>query len=142
MSVDTTERYIDLFCSMLKSDNLKCTDTRQEILRVFFKNEHIDIEFILKHVKTTRQSVYATINLLLSYNIIAKKIYNNEIFYELIRGNHHYHLICSKCYKHEEFNDSKLVGLVGALANNNDFRVKKIDITIYGLCRLCNNDNQ
>ncbi len=142
MNINNIERYIDLFCVMLKSDKLKCTDVRQDILRVFFSNEHVSVGKILKDVKTSKQSVYTTLKLLLSYSIISKQNYEGVSFYELTRGVDHFHLLCSKCHKYIEFSDKEIVSLVADLAKKSHFYAKKFNITIYGLCRECNIDNQ
>lgn len=141
MLIENTERYIDLFCSMLKSDKLKCTPIRQDILRAFFKNEHLSVKEILNQVKASKQSVYATLKLLLSYKIITKQISNENIFFELTRGNDHYHLICSRCYEHVEFSDFELIELIDNLAMKNNFKTNKLDIALYGLCEKCDIDN-
>ncbi|WP_321779568.1 Fur family transcriptional regulator [Sulfurimonas sp.] len=141
MPLQSTERYIDLFCSMLKSDKLKCTPIRQDILRVFFTSGHINVKEILKQVQTSKQSVYSTLKLLLSYNIITKQTHNNNSFYELTRGNDHYHLICSRCCEHVEFSDSELIELIDKMAIKNNFKTNKLDIALYGLCEKCNIDN-
>ncbi|WP_324172921.1 Fur family transcriptional regulator [Sulfurimonas sp.] len=141
MPLESTERYIDLFCSMLKSDKLKCTPIRQDILRAFFKSGHLSIEEILNQVKASKQSVYSTLKLLLSYKIITKQTSNKNIFYELTRGNDHYHLICSRCCEHVEFSDSELIELIDSLAIKKNFKTNKLDIALYGLCEKCDIDN-
>lgn len=101
---EESEHYIDLFCKMLHGDKLKCTEIRQNILRVFFKYKYITVEKILRKLQddfdtpSTKQSVYANLKLLLSYNIISKKN-QRDSFYELSRHSCHFHLLCSGCGK-------------------------------------------
>ncbi len=142
MLIEDTERYIDLFCSMLKSDKLKCTPIRQDILRTFFKGGHLSIKEILDEVKASEQSVYSTLKLLLSYKIITKQTSDNNSFYELTRGNDHYHLVCSRCCEHVDFADAQIVKLIDDLAAKRQFKTDKLEIALYGLCNKCNNDNQ
>ncbi len=136
-----TERYIDLFCSMLKSTQLKCTATRQDILRTFFTNTHLSVDEILQKVNTSKQTVYATLKLLLSFNIISQEYINGQSFYELTRGHKHFHFLCTECKKFIEFSDETLSDLMYQLSSTTKFLPKKLDMTIYGTCSECSTDN-
>ncbi len=137
-----TERYIDLFCSMLKNTQLKCTAIRQDILRVFFQNTHLSVEDILRNVNTSKQTVYATLKLLLSFNIISQDCINGKPFYELTRGQNHLHFLCTKCKKFIDFKDETLSNLIYELSSKHQFSPNKLDMTIYGICSICNPDNK
>lgn len=136
------ERYIDFFCSMLQSIELKCTSTRQDILRLFFNDTHLSVNDILQQLAVSKQTVYATIKLLLSFNIITQERINGKSFYELSRGHNHFHLFCTQCKVYTEVKDEVLVNLMHKLGNINNFQADKLNITIYGTCRNCSSDNK
>lgn len=142
------EKYIELFCSMLKSDGLKCTGLRQDILRLFFLNEHVSVSDILKildkkfDTKTSKQSVYNTLNLLLSYGIISRFMPEKTPYYELTRHQDHFHLVCTKCQITVEFDDGFLKTQLDSSLKKEKFKLQKMYITLYGLCEDCNIDNQ
>lgn len=136
------ERYIDLFCSMLKNSQLKCTTVRQDILRSFFQKKHLTIEDILSKVDTSKPTVYATIKLLLSFNIISKERMHGETFYELSRGHNHFHFLCNSCKEFSEFTDETLTDLMFQLSHKSKFQPNKLDMTIYGTCNNCSSDNK
>jgi len=134
------ERYIDLFCTMLQSDNLKCTPIRQDILRVFFNNKHMSIEKLLCEVKTSKQTVYATLKLLMSYNIISKETHDNIPVYELTRGHNHFHMQCIACKKLVEFNDKQLEEHLQNFLEKSMFTSKHLNVTLYGTCKACSDN--
>lgn len=137
-----TLRYLEKFCQMLESENLKCTKIRQSILKIFFSNTHLKVEDILKQleteytIQTSKQSIYATLKLLLSYKIIAKQT-EDITYYELIRNSEHFHLVCKKCHKHFDFKDNTLLKLTDTLAKKNNFIIDNCTIVLYGLCSEC-----
>lgn len=141
------ERYIDGFCAMLKSDKLKCTSIRQDILRIFFRNRYLTIKIIIEILENnygtiiSKASVYSTLKLLLSYKIIIKRISNVNTYYKLTIHTKNYNIVCSSCYKNIEFTDTKLIESVDLLAYKNCFKISDINMEIYGICNNCI-DNQ
>lgn len=147
MKISETEQYIERFCSMLKSDKLKCTNIRQDILKVFFINKHFCAEEIFNHlkesnIKTSRQSVYSTIKLLLSYKIIRQYIKDSTSYYELSRKGNHFHLQCVRCCELTEYYDPQIHSHVDIISKKNNFQNSNYEIILYGLCKACNIDNQ
>ncbi len=142
MSTDI-EIYLDKFCKILEHENLRCTKIRQATLKIFFLSMHLTIdEILLKldsdfNVKASKQSLYSTLKLLLSYKIITKQEEKDIIYYELTRSSEHFHLVCQKCKKHFDFKDKLLTKLTDTLAKNNNFSISRHTILLRGLCSEC-----
>lgn len=139
------EKYIDNFCTLLHKENLKCTPVRENTLRIFFQNNHIELTEIIslletKHMTTvSKQTVYNTLKLFISFGIISKNKLKGKIIYELIRNVQHFHLYCQECKQYFEFQDHKMLTLAKELSKNKQFKMHELDMTIYGICSSCTN---
>lgn len=52
-------------------------------------------------------------------------------------GEHHHHLVCTRCGRVEAFEDPALEDAIHRIADAVDFRVTGHDVTLRGLCRDC-----
>lgn len=87
-----------------------------------------DSEFVLETLKMMRQFGFAQKN---SFD-------NGEIFYEHRHlGQHHDHMICTKCRSIVEFEDDSLEALQLQIAQAHGFHLLQHKMEIYGICANC-----
>jgi Fur family ferric uptake transcriptional regulator len=132
---------------ILSNQGIKLTRERSEIINEIFKlNTHFnpeDLFISLKNQgsKVSRASVYRTIAILLSSNLIERvEKFDNNSHYEIIFGKkHHDHLICMDCGKVIEFYSPSLEVMQREICQKHDFAPIKHTLEIYGKCSECIN---
>ena len=135
----------DIFRNYIKEKGLRNTRQREEILDAFFSAEkHITVEKLFSEIRTKNPDIgYATVHrnlVLLRECGLAEeiKIGKQKARYEIKFGQkHHDHLICLKCGRFIEVNDSKIERLQDKLAAVNDFIPVRHKLEIYGICKEC-----
>jgi len=135
----------DIFKNYLQEKGLRNTRQREAILDVFFSaDKHITVEELFNMIKKTVPEIgYATVHrnlsLLCECGLADEiKIGKQKARYEPKFGQeHHDHLICIKCGRFIEVNDTKIEGLQDKLAEANDFIPVRHKLEIYGICSKC-----
>ncbi len=103
----------------------------QELLQK--KGIHIDGEVISEHMKKIVELGFA----------IKKDFQNQPVRYEHLHlGAHHDHLICVRCGKIVEFEDTELETLQDRLASKYGFSLLTHRMELYGLCKDCKANRQ
>lgn len=57
--------------------------------------------------------------------------------FELDRGDHHDHLLCTRCGAVEEFTDPRIEAVQHEIADQYGFQLMDHALTLYGRCRKC-----
>ena len=57
--------------------------------------------------------------------------------FELDRGEHHDHLLCTQCGRVEEFHNPEIESLQQQIASDHGFEIVDHALTLYGICRRC-----
>jgi len=135
----------DIFRNYLQERGLRNTRQREVILHAFLlADKHITVEELFNMIKVKNPEIgYATVHrnlgLLCESGIADEiKIGNQKARYEpKLEREHHDHLICIKCGRFIEVNDSKIEKLQDKLAEANDFRPVRHKLEIYGYCKDC-----
>jgi Fur family ferric uptake transcriptional regulator len=135
----------DIFRNYLQERGLRNTQQREVILDAFLlADKHITVEELFNMIKVKNPEIgYATVHrnlgLLCESGIADEiKIGNQKARYEpKLEREHHDHLICIKCGRFIEVNDSKIEKLQDKLAEANDFRPVRHKMEIYGYCGNC-----
>jgi Fur family ferric uptake transcriptional regulator len=135
----------DIFRKYLKEKGLRNTTQREIILDAFFSaDKHITAEELFNIIKRKNPEIgYATVHrnlsLLCECGLADEiKIGTKKARYEPKFGReHHDHLICIKCGRFIEVNDSKIERLQDKLAEANDFIPVRHRLEIYGICKEC-----
>ncbi len=130
------------FAEYLSKHGLKYTTQRKIIIdEIFGNHEHFEIENLVakvrsKDFKVARATVYSTIKLLLSANLIRKiRLSNNEVRYEHIFGHdHHDHIICLDCNHVVEFHDETIEARQEMVCKKLGFVIERHVHTIYARC--------
>jgi Fur family ferric uptake transcriptional regulator len=83
--------------------------------------------------------VRETLQLMCRYGFASKNRFDNgQIRYEHLHlGQHHDHLICTRCKRIFEFADKTLESLQQKIASNHGFHMLQHRMEIYGICSDC-----
>ncbi len=137
----------EIFEKYISDKKLKFTSQRNLILDIFLKEEgHISAEDLYKKVSQKYPSiglatVYRTLKLLSECGLAHERQFGDgqtryEHSYEHI---HHDHLICTRCGKIIEFENSDIEKLQSDVAKRNKFKIYAHKLELYGLCHECVN---
>ncbi len=135
------EQFIKLF----KQDRIDRFEDRLAVLEVFLRTEHhVTAQELTDLVHRSRASlpldfVSDTIELMCHYGFASRNRFDNgEPRYEHRHlGQHHDHMICTKCRSIFEFENPELERLQGKIAADNGFHVLQHRMELYGICRKC-----
>ena len=135
------EQFIKLF----KQDRIGRFKDRLEVLEVFLRTEHhVTAQELtaLVHAhgaKLEDEFVLETIELMCHYGFARQNRFDNgEIRYEHHHlGQHHDHMICTKCKQIFEFQNQAVEQLQLQIAAENGFHLLQHKMELYGICRQC-----
>ncbi len=104
-----------------------------------FEAEQLYIDIIKKDVRVSRATVYNTLDLLVTCDLVKKHQFGrNQAQYEKSYGyKQHDHVICIECKKVVEFCDPRIQQIkmmVGELLN---FQISHHSLNCYGICGNC-----
>lgn|SRR5690554_2769401 len=122
---------------------MRMTKQRKLILDIFEENkEPLSAEMIynlLPNGSMNLSTIYRTIEKLGDLLIISKSIIDSTAYYYLTKGKHHHYLICINCKKMSE-TDCIIGQMVQQIKNTSGFKVINHDLTFYGYCSDCQNN--
>ena|SRR3990167_1323737 len=129
----------------LKKVGLKVTTPRLLILAVLEKHaeHHLSAEEIYRSLLEAGEEVgLATIYRVLTQFEVAgliKRLHfeGGQSLFELNDGEHHDHLVCTKCGQVEEFVDSVIEKRQEEIAKQANFTMTDHSLNIYGFCKKC-----
>lgn len=129
----------------LKKVGLKATLPRLKILAILEENQdrHMSAEDVYKALLDSDEDVgLATV-----YRVLTQfeqaDILNRHHFaeghsvFELNHGEHHDHILCTKCGRVEEFVDEVIEERQNAIAARAGFEITNHSLYLYGLCPDC-----
>jgi len=129
---------------VLQAEGKRITVQRALILRIIQESEgHLDAHEIYRRAqkeepRISLSTVYRTLGVLKEIGLIRELHLDEEHHhYELVRGETHYHLICSGCGRIVEFQSPLIAQLVEEVRRENDFEIHSTHIDIVGLCPRC-----
>jgi Fur family ferric uptake transcriptional regulator len=133
------------FVKLFKQDRIDRFNDRLAVLEVFLRTEHHvtanDLTDLVNRNghRLSAEFVTDTIELMCRYGFAQQNRFNNgESRYEHRHlGQHHDHMICTKCRKIIEFEDSHLEQLQLKIAAAKGFHMLQHKMELYGLCRQC-----
>jgi len=143
--LDINKEVKDIFELYLENNSYRKTPERFAILKeIYSRNDHFDAEAIYFQMKkqnygVSRATVYNTLDLLLSCNLIAKHQFGKNLAqYEKSHGyKQHDHIICVECKKVVEFCDPRIQQIKTMMGDLLDFEVIDHDLNLYGVCIDC-----
>jgi len=131
------------FADFIKRKGLKTTRQRNTIISTFFRMRgHISVEELLNQVKKANPrigyaTVYRTLHLLVESNLVEERRFGDGMArYEGHSDvEHHDHMICLECGEIFEFFNPRLEALQEKLAEENNFKIYRHRLELYGACQ-------
>lgn len=133
----------------LKSAGLKATGPRIKILEIFqnAKNNggegHLSAEDVYKilvaeNLDVGLATVYRVLTQFEQAGILVRHHFaTDRATYEIDRGSHHDHIVCTRCGKVEEFVDKEIEKRQKQMAENLGFELEGHSLALYGVCAEC-----
>jgi Fur family ferric uptake transcriptional regulator len=136
---------IGSFAQYLNTRKLKLTPERKIILQEMLNSRgHVEAEDLLFNLKkkakrTSRATVYRTLELLVDSGIVRKvDLGHGHSHYELVANHpHHEHMICLKCGRVIEFSDKAMEGALRKLCSKRGFEQTLHLFQVFGYCEKC-----
>jgi len=133
------------FKKLFKQEDIDRFEDRFKILEVFLQTErHITINDLLQILKENGhyfepEFVNNTLELMCGFGFAKQNRFDNgHVRYEHLHlGQHHDHMICTKCRKIIEFEDQALETLQLKIAAAHGFHMLQHKMEIYGICSEC-----
>jgi Fur family ferric uptake transcriptional regulator len=133
------------FEKLFKQEKIDRFDDRFKVLEEFLQTElHITVEalaVVLKDKKPTLSEAFIkeTLELMCLFGFAQKNRFDNGIVHYEHRhlGQHHDHMICTKCGKIIEFKNDQLEQLQSKVASGFGFHMFQHRMEIYGICADC-----
>ena len=133
------------FHDYITGKGLRCTRQRDIILNAFLaceqhlSNEELYQRLRAKHPGIGFTTVYRTLRLLVESGIARENWFGDgHTRYEhVIEGEHHDHLICSRCKAITEFQNEAIEKLQGEIASSHGFVIENHKFELHGLCAEC-----
>jgi len=140
---DARER--DRFLQFLRDRGQRVTRERLALFdEIFSWHKHIDAEELLSSMKArglkiSRATVYRNLDLLVECGLARKQRLGQDRFlYEHIHGGqHHDHLVCTRCGRVVEFVSPGIAALQGEICRAHGFQPGRHSLQISGLCNSC-----
>ena len=135
----------NLFSDFLEKRDLKLTSQRRTILhRAIQARGHFSAEQLLDFSKKQDQTiskatVYRTLALLKESGVLEEQDFGDgKKLYERAQGrNHHDHLICIRCGRIIEFENTPIEKLQDAEARRHQFKIVYHSLKLFGFCKNC-----
>jgi len=127
--------------NILRKRGLRITQPRIEILEALGEElktvEEIKTYLLKKRSAVDLVTIYRNLELLVDLGIVNKVLFEDKVArFEIIKMNHHHHLVCSKCGDVEEIdlNEKRLLSQVKQKSN---FQILKHSLEFFGFCVRC-----
>jgi len=149
-SIDTHDEIRNIFSAHLETNSLRKTPERYAILdEIYSRNDHFDADNLFEDLKkkklnVSRATVYNTLELLLSCDLIKKHQFGKNLAqYEKSYGyKQHDHIICVDCKKVVEFCDPRIQQIQTMMGDLLNFKITHHALNLYGICGNCQKKRQ
>ena len=134
-----------IFQDFIATKGLKTTRQRDYILDAFLSSDrHISIEELYlklraKHPNIGYATVYRTMKLFAESGIARETHFGDgQTRYEhVMEGEHHDHLVCTRCGSIVEFENEAIERLQAEVAAAHGFYIETHKLELYGACAKC-----
>ncbi|MGB5750872.1 MAG: transcriptional repressor [Desulfobacterales bacterium] len=136
------------FKELFKQEHIDNFEDRFKILEAFLQTEkHVTVEDVVRLLegngwKLEPDFVHETLQLMSRFGFAHQSRFDNGvILYEHRHlGQHHDHMICTKCRKILEFEEDQIEHLQIKIAAAHGFHMLQHKLEIYGICNNCLQD--
>ena len=133
------------FKNLFRQEHIDNIDDRFRVLEAFLQTEnHVTLNELVELLKISGwrlepEFVEETLKLMCRFGFAHKSRFDNgELRYEHRHiGQHHDHMICTKCRKILEFEDAQIEQLQIKIAAAHGFHMLQHKLEIYGICNDC-----
>jgi len=133
------------FLRLFEQEAIDHIEERFKVLETFLQTErHLTCDELIRLLKKKGADlepdfVKETLAMMHSFGFARQNRFNNgEIRYEHRHlGQHHDHIICTKCHRVIEFENTLLEELQTRIAVEHNFHILQHKMEIYGLCEQC-----
>ena len=137
------------FQKLFQQENIDEFEDRFKILEVFLQTErHVTVSELVQLLNDNGYSftpdfVRNTLKLMCRFGFAKKNRFDNgELRFEHRHlGQHHDHMICTKCRNIYEFKDEHIEKMQVRIAATHNFHMLQHKMEIYGICSNCLNDH-
>jgi Fur family ferric uptake transcriptional regulator len=138
------------FVNYLKQKNLKWSRQREFIVYLFLSTpQHVTTEELYEQARGKLpqigySTVHRTLKLLSECGLATESQFGGRYtrFENVLKGQHHDHLICTKCGRIAEFECEKIEKMQESMARQKGFMVTHHKLELYGICRDCKKSPQ
>lgn len=143
--MQSKEVHLQALKKYLTDKGLKKTHQRDVISEIFFSppHRHYRIEEILEKSRVEDASisyatVYRTLMMFVDAGVASQRQFGKgQSLFEALSGDHHDHIICTKCGAIREFENNTIEKLQEAVAKKCGFQLTSHKMELYGLCQRC-----
>lgn len=145
IAVETIDEVKKIFSAYLEQKAQRKTVERFQILEeIYSRHDHFDAEVLYidlkqKGLNVSRATVYNTLDLLISCDLIKKHQFGkNQAQYEKSYGyKQHDHILCVDCKKVVEFCDPRIQQIKSMMGDLLNFTITHHSLNLYGICGNC-----
>lgn len=136
------------FKKLFKQEHIDDFEDRFKILEVFLQTErHVTVNELVQILKEKGYTIEPdfvrdTLKIMCRFGFARKnRFYNGQVRYEHRHlGQHHDHMVCTKCKNIIEFQDEQLENLQVQISAAHGFHMLQHKMEIYGICPECLKD--
>ncbi len=133
------------FKKLFKQEHIDCFEDRFKVLEAFLQTEkHVSVNELVARLDSNGwrlepEFVKETLRLMCRFGFAHKSRFDNGmVLYEHRHlGQHHDHMICTKCRKILEFEEEQIEQLQIKIAARHGFHLLQHKMEIYGICNDC-----
>jgi Fur family ferric uptake transcriptional regulator len=133
------------FSKLFQQDRITRFEDRFAVMEAFMQTDgHVSSAQMLSRLdrlgyRLEPEFVRDTLKLMCHYGFARKQRFDNgDVLYEHLHlGQHHDHMVCTKCRKIVEFEDLQLEALQIKAAQRHGFHLLQHKMEMYGICEQC-----
>ena len=138
------------FIKLFEQEKIDRFEERLRVVEIFLQTEqHVtasELTALVSESGHTAETAFVrdTLNLMCQFGFARKNRFDNGVirFEHRHLGQHHDHMVCTKCRRIIEFSDDRLESLQGQIAAAHGFHMLQHKMEIYGICSECMQSRQ
>ncbi len=91
-----------------------------------------------RRIGVSRATLFRTLDVMVEVGAVERlDLPNGDHAYVSCAGEHHHHVVCSRCGRTAEVDDAGLTDAVREIARSSGYRIDTHRLELFGLCRPC-----